>query len=107
MTRRFVYLGIVLVWLLLMCFPVLAFTLAINGQVAFGDTIRIFLVQDDDNQGIGIQWNRRAGVQENCLRSSVRYFLWEQAGQTQNVDYCRCYEQGDIEGLVTGNCEIP
>lgn len=105
MTRRIVYLGIVLAWLLLMCFPVLAFTLAINGQVTLGNTLRIFMVQDTNNQGIGIQWNRQAGEQENCLRSSVRYFMWEQAEQTQNADYCLCYDQGNIEGLVTGNCE--
>ena len=107
MTKRLLYLAIVLVWLTLMCFPLMAFAVAINGEMAVGDTLRIFLVQDIDNQGLGIQWNRRAGEEANCLRTSVRYLLWKQSEETLNVDYCRCYDEGDIKGSITGNCAQP
>ncbi len=107
MARRLIYLTILLAWAFLMCFPILAFTIAIRGQVEFGNAVRIFLVQEDNSQGLAIQWNRQAGNQENCIRSSVRYFLWDSSDETQNADYCQCYTEGDVDDLVTGLCSMP
>ena len=103
MIRRLIYLLILILWAVIMCFPVLAFTVAIRGHVEFGNTLRIFLVQED-SQGLGIQWNRSDTDQEECIRSSVRYFFWDGDERSQNVDFCRCYDNGEINSLVTGDC---
>ena len=107
MARRLIYLSIFLLWALLMCFPIMAFAVAIRGQVEFGNAIRIFLVQEDNSQGLGIQWNRSAGNQENCTKSSVRYFLWEGGDESLNIDYCQCYNDGDAMSSVNGLCTVP
>jgi hypothetical protein len=90
-----------------MCFPILAFTVAIRGQVEFGNTVRIFLVQEDSSQGLGFQWNRPASNQQDCTKSSIRYFLWEGGEESLNVDYCQCYDNGNVKGSVTGLCAVP
>ena len=103
MTKRLIYFVVLLVWALLMCFPFLAFAVAMRGHVEFGSAVRIFLIQED-NQGVGVQWNRRVADQKNCVKSSVRFFFWEGKEDSEGVDFCRCYEDGDINGSVIGPC---
>lgn len=88
--RRFGYLVVILVWLLIMAFPVVSFTLATRGQMQLGEDgrshLRLFMVNADDGAGVGIEWTRRAG--DACLRTSVNYLLWE--GSSQPASYCQC-----------------
>lgn len=90
--RRLLYLVGLLIWLGFMVFPVVAFFLATSGQVMVGDNgrshLRLFLVQEDDGSGVGIEWARRSRQDDACLKTSVNYVLWEGEGET--AVYCQC-----------------
>ncbi|MCI0395352.1 MAG: hypothetical protein L0332_26335 [Chloroflexi bacterium] len=94
--RRFVYLLVVLAWLVVMSLPVLAFVLATQGELRLGNDVRrntrLFLVLEEEAQGLGIQWTRPVSRQSQCARTSLRYFFWEGSSEGQNVNYCQCYD---------------
>lgn len=102
--RRFGYVLIVIIWLMVMCFPTFAFTLARNGQIEVGSHLRFFMVQEENADGIGVEWTRPLPGQPSCAKTSVTYLLWENdGGQNQNVTYCQC---GDpAAGAALGACE--
>lgn len=88
------YLVFLLVWLFLISLPTFAFIFAVRGQVELGRTeglyLRVFLVQEKDTEGVGIEFARPVSSQPTCLQTSVRYFLW--AGQPQNATFCQCID---------------
>jgi hypothetical protein len=90
--RRIAYVGIVLLWLAIMCLPIFAFVLATQGQVQVGNSfrLRVFLLQDVSAQGIGVEWSRPFNGEQNCARTTVRYLIWEGEGTGQNTEYCYC-----------------
>ncbi|MFQ5399052.1 MAG: hypothetical protein ACE5E7_05565, partial [Anaerolineae bacterium] len=89
---RLSYFLILIVWLLVMSFPVVAFFLATQGELAIGEQqqshLRLFLVQEREAQGVGVEWTRPLRHAEGCLQTSVNYLLWE--GQGQSAHYCQC-----------------
>lgn len=91
--RRGGYLLVVVVWLAVMACPVVSFLLAVRGQIQIGDDpasqLRVFLVQEDDAAGVGIQWTRRTGG-DHCSRTSLRYLTW--AGRAEGSSYCTCMD---------------
>ncbi len=93
--RRFGYLLIVIIWLMIMCFPTFAFALATNGQIQLGSNprnqLRFFLVQEEEADGIGVEWSRPL-LGKTCSKTTVTYFLWEGSSQGQNVSYCQCFD---------------
>lgn len=93
--RRIGYLLIVLVWLLVMALPILAFTLAGRGELTFGDAagshVRLFLLREPDAEGVGMEWTRPYRDQSNCTRTNVAYILWQ--GRSQNTSYCQCFDE--------------
>lgn len=106
-SRRLFYFLIALVWLMVMLFPVVAVVLATQDQIQIGDDpqsyLRLFLVQDRDTGGLGIQWTRRAAGSTGCAQSSLRYLLWK--GEGENVTFCRCYDaSGALVTTVSGSC---
>lgn len=109
MWRRLIYLGIILLWLLVMCFPIVSFVLATRGEISVGDSIRsglrVFLLQEDDAQGIGLEWSRRLRATPQCSKTIVRYLLWKGEGYEFNTDYCICYEQVENGLQLTGKCQ--
>lgn len=108
MIRRVGYIIVVLIWLVIMCLPILAFTLAIRGEFRLGNQekshIRAFMVQNDDENGVGVEWSRKTTANADCRRTSIRYFLW--AGNTENinVDYCQCHMDKDGYEAYAGPC---
>ena len=102
MTRRFIrplaYLTFILAWLIVMSLPVVAFLLATRGEIQLGSNarsgVRVFLVQESEAQGIGVEWSRRHGDAVECARTTLRYFFWEGGEPGQGVEYCRCYDTG-------------
>ncbi len=100
---------LILIWLVIMSLPLLAVVIARGGQVRLGAQesahLRVFLVQEEENNGLGIEWMRtstpaQAQSGENrCWLTSVSYWLWE--GQGENVTYCQCF---DAAGSVTSSC---
>ena len=99
--RRLSYLIIVIVWLLVMAFPIFAFTLAGRGEMTFGDTagshVRLFLLREADVEGVGVEWTRPLRSQPTCTHTSVTYFLWQ--GQNQNTHYCQCFDKNSGQAL--------
>lgn len=108
--RRIAYLLVILLWLLLMLFPIVAFLLATQGQIEVGEPnrsgLRLFMVQDSDSQGIGLQWSR-AWAEAGCSQTSLRYFLWEGSAEGGNVDYCQCFDPQTGQSVPANSCVVP
>lgn len=107
--RPVLYLLSILVWLFVMSLPLAAFLIATRGEIQLGgDTnsnIRIFLVQESEAQGLGLEWSRQHGDTEGCAKTTVRYLLWEGSEPGQGVEYCRCYDPGSGLSQETIACE--
>jgi hypothetical protein len=92
--RRLIYLVVILVWLLLMSFPAFAFLLATRGQLQVGNDegqhVRVFLLQEPDAEGIGVEQQRLLRDSPGCRQTSVRYFMW--AGEGESVSFCQCFD---------------
>lgn len=102
--RRAGCFGLALIWLAVLSVPLLAVVIASRGQVRLGAQesahLRLFLVQEEGNNGLGIEWTRAGATEgENrCWRTSVSYWLWE--GRGENVTYCQCVD--DAGNFVRG-----
>lgn len=114
-TRWAGYLLIILLWLIFVTFPVVAFLLATQGEIELGDSssgLRLFLLQDSDSQGLGFQWTRpyEAGgdvAAATCTRTTLRYILWQGDDSQQNTDYCQCFDAQTQEPLPSDACVVP
>ncbi len=101
----------IFVWLFLISLPVFAFALAARQQIQFGkdehNHLRIFLLQQKDAEGIGIELIRPFSESPHCDQASVRYFLW--TGSNENVTFCHCYDPQDGGWLpaIAGTCNPP
>ena len=93
---------------MLLSLPLLAFSLAARNQlqwgVAEGDHIRLFLIQEIDAEGIGVELARMASDNPACLETDVRYFMW--SGAPENTRYCQCRNaaSGELLSSTTGAC---
>ena len=107
--RRLLYLVVFIVWLLFMVFPFVAFRLATNGEMRLGDEryLRLFLVQEAEANGVGIEWRRGLFQPGDCLRTSVAFLMWQ--GDSEGVSYCQCFDPVTQAPLpVAGNaCILP
>jgi hypothetical protein len=85
--------------------PLGAFVVARNGQIQIGaddaSHLRVFLVIEDDADGLGLDFSR-ARDRGRCLESRVVFFLWR--GEGESVSYCQCYDEA---GNVTGSPACP
>jgi hypothetical protein len=109
MPRRLTYIIVTIIFLIVMSLPVFAFVLAARGELMVGNEqgkfLRLFMVNADRAEGIGLQRVRQSAGDDNCLQGSVRYFLWEGQSQTLNADYCTCVNAGAVRETVPGRCE--
>lgn len=108
--RRLAYALVLLIWLLIMLFPVVAVVLATQGEIQVGKEtdshIRLFLLQERENEGVGIEWTRRVREPAQCAQSSLIYLLWK--GEGDNATYCQCYDEaGAIIVSRPGACSAP
>jgi hypothetical protein len=106
--RRLGYLIIVIIWLLVMAFPIFAFTLAGRGELTFGDAtgshVRLFLLREPDVEGVGVEWTRPYRPQPTCTRTNITYIMWE--GRNENTSYCQCFDE--ISGAaLPAACNLP
>jgi len=107
--RRLLSLFIILVWMLVMSFPVISLALATREQVQFGSDpnrhLRIFLLQEDEAAGVGFEWARNSRGNSTCSKTSVNYLLWE--GEAESVSFCQCYDPltGDVLPQELFGCE--
>lgn len=95
--RRGIYLIIIMLWIILMSFPIIAFVLATRGELGVGGAskagFRLFLLSDADVQGIGIERRKWADREDNCLESTTNYILWEGENENLDVTYCQCFDK--------------
>lgn len=101
--RRLVYLVLILIWLAIMIFPTVAFTLARRGEMnMFGR--RAFLLQTDTFAGVGFQWERNVRGEPACEQVVVVYVAWE--GEGEPAVSCACTD--GIERVPEGRqCVVP
>jgi hypothetical protein len=94
--RRFGYLFIFIIWLIIMSFPAVAFVLATQGQLQLGSSeqrhLRLFLLEDSEAEGVGIEWARAARGHAGCVRTSVNYIMWAGTSEQKNVSFCQCFD---------------
>lgn len=95
--RPFLYLVVVVVWLVVMSLPILAFSLAEKEDLRFGEGIRLFLLHEKDAGGVGVEWKRPLRQQPGCTRTTVTYLMWE--GQSENTAFCQC-----SDGSLVASC---
>lgn len=109
--RRILYLLLILLWLVLVLFPLGAFLLASRGELQLGSDpknhVRIFLLQEDRAQGVAVEWMRPSQAAPDCHQSSVSYLLWE--GDGENVVYCQCSDSqtGELKPVIFEACSVP
>lgn len=108
--RRLGYLLLFLLWLLVISLPLLAVLLAIQKEIQIGDDprshLRVFLVQEQRSEGIGLEWRRRSDGGGRCSETTLAYLMWE--GEGMNTTYCQCYnEAGDVIGSEMTACGVP
>lgn len=105
--RRIVYFLVFLLWLVVMAFPIVAAVLATQGQLQVGEQgsaryIRLFLVQESDNEGVGVEWTRPSAAQD-CREGRIIYLMWEGTGE--NARYCTCIDgAGSVISSQPGRC---
>ena len=90
---RLGYVGLFLVWLVLMCAPAFFCALMLNsGELVWGDDpqdqVRVFLMQERGQEGLGVQWSRPLAAEPTCTQTTVRYWMW--AGEGENRTSCVC-----------------
>lgn len=106
--RRLLYLMLLALWLTVMLFPCMAFSLAMNQQVQVGQSershARVFLLQEAEKEGVGVVWKRPFLSQSGCYKTSVNYLMWR--GDGENVSYCECPDpqSGGMVRLETSAC---
>lgn len=89
---RWACLPVIIIWIVLFTLPIIGCRLINNGQVQWsvpgGSQVRLFLLQDSDLEGIGVQRTRTRGPGGSCLETSVNYFMW--VGESDNSVMCQC-----------------
>ncbi len=90
---RLVLILFVIIWLLVMAFPFVAFRLTTRDEISIGSSegshLRLFMVREDEQKGFGLEWSKSLDSTE-CFATEVRYFLWEGSEPGQNTDFCYC-----------------
>lgn len=107
MLRKVTYVFLAIAWLIVMTLPILAFVLAARGEIMVGNDMgsngRLFMVTEDDLQGIGFQRVTKASY-EACYRTSVRYLFWEGHSAGLNTDFCTCFDLDNGYAITAPSC---
>lgn len=92
--KRIGYTTLFLFWCVIMLLPTIFFFTLSDGQSVWGDDpndqLRIFLMQEVGQEGLGVQWTRPVTDNNDglCVMTSVRYVML--AGEADNNDSCVC-----------------
>lgn len=101
----------ILIWLFFISLPILAFVLAARQQIQIGGDehshLRIFLLQEKDAEGVGVELARPFSTNPPCSQTNVRFFMW--AGDPKNVTFCQCFDPqtNDYLPAAPGVCNPP
>jgi len=109
--RRLVYGLLLILWLVVMTLPALAFLLAVKGELQIGEQpqshLRLFLLQDEQAQGVAVEWVRPSRQDSDCHQGNVTYVLWK--GEAENAVYCQCADpsSGELKSVTNQGCPAP
>jgi hypothetical protein len=89
----------VILWFLLLLTPCFCIVLATRGEIVIpqgtapGQEIRIWLIMEADQRGLGISSTsvQQAGPNALCVESDTRFVLW--TGRADPLTSCVCYER--------------
>lgn len=104
--KRLLIAVLLVVWLVIMLFPCMAFSLAMQTEMQIGNNVRIFLISEDIGEGIGVEWKRPfSSTDQQCVQTAVNYFMW--AGEGENAVFCQCIDTTTGEQLpsTVGACQ--
>ena len=107
--KRFFVMLFLVVWLVIMLFPCMAFNLALREEIQIGGSadnyVRIFLLSEKQVEGIGVERKRPFPAQPSCTQTTVAYFLW--VGEGENAQYCQCADPltGDLLPNISPTCQ--
>ncbi|NWG16625.1 MAG: hypothetical protein HXY41_08320 [Chloroflexi bacterium] len=104
-------------WFVILLSPCALFLLATQGQITVSlgsapeQTLRIWLINEIRERGIGISWAATFadGQDGLCVQTDTRFVLW--AGRAENATFCACYTGGGAAGdwtpsrAYSGACE--
>ena len=95
---------LLIIWFAVLLLPCLLVYVATTGEVALatgslpGQEVRLWLMTEDRDRGIGISTASVAGgssATTACLQTDVRYLMW--AGRGENSTYCECYTRSSAD----------
>jgi hypothetical protein len=84
--------------------------LALRGDISLSrgtpNELRVWLIQEGTNQGLGVSSSHVAsydGGAPKCVETIVRLVLWRSDGSARSITYCDCSKDGfDIH--IDGSC---
>jgi hypothetical protein len=87
-----------ILWFVILLSPCFLIVLAVQQEISIstgsapGQQIRLWLVSEADQRGLGLSTGsvRQTGENAICMQTDVRFFLW--SGSADPVNYCECYE---------------
>lgn len=108
--RRVGIILFLLLWFFLISLPAFAMLLTVRGQIQLGqedNRLRVFLLQEQDAEGVGFELARPYRPNDSCDQISLRYIMW--VGEPKNVTFCQCIETGSRAALpaTPGACVPP
>ncbi len=87
-------------WFTFILSPCILLTLARDGEISIaqgelpGQQIRIWLVMEIDQRGVGISTtSQHESNGAQCVQTDVRFVFWQ--GEGEAVSYCECYSHPD------------
>ena len=99
--RRGSCFGAILFLLVIGIIPIFTCRLITLGTVQLGSEdgnfLNIYMLQDPEQEGVGVQWTRSFDEEAVCTRTKVRFFMF--AGEGENLDYCSCTFEPDSRPL--------
>lgn len=117
--KRILIALLLIFWFLLLMTPTVAVVLARSGQIQIGEPdgphTRLFLLQEANNEGLGLERAQRVrspeGVPDTvtCLRTTVRYWMWTPGAEAEPVEYCQCIDTttGATVPEISPSCLTP
>jgi hypothetical protein len=84
---------------------------ATQGEIAFRrgepDEVRVWLVREPTNQGLGLSTGRVTSRAEDgrpvCVESRIRFLLWRSDGSARALTFCDC-AAGQNDEHIEGPC---
>ncbi len=101
---RFGCLGGIIFLIIIGSLPIFACRLVTTGVLQLGNEngnfLNIFMLQEPDQEGIGVQWSRSFDDEAICTSNTVRYVMFE--GEAENLNYCSCTNEPISRPLPSG-----